>query len=175
VDVELHRLAELLRLRDDVDARVAHLTGRSARQGDVGEFIASKIFDIDLATIATQAGYDGRFHSGALAGRTVNIKTYGDAIGGLDVGQHPCDFYLVLSGPPRPAASVRHHRWRISAVYLFDTQRLMGDLVARNVKIGTATSLRRSDLAAAELSPAVSAATPIILTEQQRDLLSLFS
>jgi len=175
VDDELRQLADLLRLRDDLDARIAALTGRSARQGDVGEFIASKVFDIELAATAVQAGYDGRFRSGPLTGGTVNIKTYGDAVTGLDIGLHPCDFYLVFSGPPRAVGPVRHHRWRISAVYLFDTHRLTTDLVARNTKIGIATSLRRSDLAAAQLFPAGSATAALSLTKRQSAMLSLFS
>ena len=71
MDLALLQLAELLRIRNELDARISQLTGRSARPGDVGEFIASRVFDIELAATATQAGYDGRFRSGPLAGRTV--------------------------------------------------------------------------------------------------------
>ncbi|MGC4763555.1 hypothetical protein ACLQ20_11945 [Micromonospora sp. DT46] len=38
-----------------------------------------------------QAGYDGTFRSGPLAGRTVNVKAYGDAFAGLDISPHHCD------------------------------------------------------------------------------------
>ncbi|MEV4662762.1 hypothetical protein AB0J85_12510 [Micromonospora echinofusca] len=57
----LRQLAALLRTRDELDARIAALTGRSARPGDVGEFIAAQVFDIELADTAVQAGYDGVF------------------------------------------------------------------------------------------------------------------
>ncbi|MFG2169469.1 hypothetical protein [Micromonospora chersina] len=100
----LHPLEALLRARDDLDARIAALTGRPARPGDIGEFIAAQVFDIELAPTAIQAGYDGIFRSGPLAGRTVNVKIYGDAFAGLDISPHPCDFYLVFSGPRGPWA-----------------------------------------------------------------------
>lgn len=171
----LRQLAELLRARDELDTRIAALTGRSARPGDIGEFIAAQVFDIELTGTATQAGHDGIFRSGALAGRTVNIKTYGDAYAGIDIGPHPCDFYLILSGPPRQQGGVRHHPWQISAVYLFDVPTLRETLTARGVKIGIATSIRRSDLDAARIYPGTNATSPLRLTPEQLALLSLFA
>lgn len=172
---ELHRLFALLDARDDLDARIAALTRRSARQGDIGEFIAAQVFDIELAATATQAGYDGRFRSGPLIGRSVNVKTYGDAFGGIDISPHPCDFYLLLSGPPRPSGNVQHHQWRISAVYLFESLRLLETLAARGVRIGIATSIRRQDLKDAQIFPAVGENAPLRLTSEQMALLSLFA
>ncbi|MGN9804758.1 hypothetical protein [Micromonospora sp. L32] len=171
---KLHRLAALLQARDDLDTRIAALTGRSARPGDIGEFIAAQVFDIELASTAIQAGYDGVFRSGPLAGRTVNVKTYGDAFTGIDISPHPCEFYLVFSGPPRPLGAVRHHQWQISAAYLFDTPRLLETLTSRGVKIGIATSIRRSDLDAARIFPGTNATPALHLTPEQTALLSLF-
>ena len=146
---ELAQLAQLLVARDALDSRIAELVGRSARPGDVGEFIAARVFDLELAATATQAGYDGSFRSGPLAGKTVNVKTYGDVLGGLDIGAHPCDYTLVLTGPPRGGVvGVRHHRWRITGVYLFEMTQLLATLTARGVKIGIATSLRKADVEA---------------------------
>jgi hypothetical protein len=52
---------------------MAHPPGSSwsgdRRPGDVWEFIAARIFDLELAATATQAGYDGTFRSGPLAAR----------------------------------------------------------------------------------------------------------
>ncbi|WP_446215548.1 hypothetical protein [Micromonospora sp. IBHARD004] len=172
---ELHQLAALLRARDDLDARIATLTGRSARQGDIGEFIAAQVFDIDLAGIATQAGHDGTFRSGPFAGQTVNVKTYGDAFTGIDISPHLCDLYLVFSGPPRPLGAVRHHQWRISAAYLFDTRLLLETLTGRGVKIGVATSIRRGDLEAAQIFPVAGPSAPLPLAPEQTALLSLFA
>ncbi|WP_412819117.1 hypothetical protein [Micromonospora sp. MS34] len=167
-------MAALLQARDNLDARIAALTGRSARPGDIGEFIAAQVFDIDLAGTATQAGYDGTFRSGPLVGRTVNVKIYGDAFTGIDISPHPCDFYLVFSGPPRPLVAVHHHRWQISAACLFDVRRLRQTLIDRGVKIGIATSIRRADLAAARIFPDASATALLHPTPGQAALLSLF-
>ncbi|GAA1795962.1 hypothetical protein HC028_23205 [Planosporangium flavigriseum] len=174
VNDDLHSLAELLRVRDEAEARIAEVTGRSARQGDVGEFIASRVFDIELAATATQAGHDGVFRSGPLMGRTVNIKTYGDAFTGIDISPHPCDYYLVLSGPRRPAGTVRHHQWQISEAFLFDTARLRALLTERDVKIGMATSVRKSDLEAVRVFPEPGPNSPLLLTPEQAALLALF-
>jgi hypothetical protein len=138
VSEDLVRLAGLLAARDELDAQIARVVGRSARPGDVGEFIAARIFDIELATSATQAGYDGVFRSGPLRGKTVNVKTYGDVLGGIDIGAHPCDCYLVLTGPPRGGAvGVRHHPWRITGVYLFEMAKLMAVLQQRGSRSGS--------------------------------------
>ncbi|MET7669567.1 hypothetical protein [Micromonospora luteifusca] len=171
---KLHQLAALLRDRDELDARIAAFTGRSARPGDIGEFIAAQVFDIEPAGTAVQAGYDGVFRSGALAGRTVNVKAYGDALAGIDISPHPCDFYLVFSGPPRPLGAVRHHQWQVSAAYLFDTSRLLETLAGRGVKIGIATSIRRADLDAARIFPATNGTSLLRLTPEQTALLNLF-
>ncbi|MFG2008746.1 DUF6998 domain-containing protein [Micromonospora sp. NPDC048868] len=171
----LRQLAVLLRDRDELDARIAALTRRSAQPGDIGEFIAAQVFDIELADTANQAGYDGTFRTGSLAGRTVNVKAYGDAFAGLDISPHHCDHYLILSGPARPPGAVRHHRWRISAAYLLDTRRLLDTLTVRGVKIGIATSIRRADLEVAQVFPTTGAHAPIRLTPEQTALLSLFA
>jgi hypothetical protein len=60
MDEQLRRLSELLRQRDLLDAEIAAITERSARPGDVGEFIATAVFDIALAPIATQPGLTAR-------------------------------------------------------------------------------------------------------------------
>jgi len=163
----LAELATLLADRARIDASIARLTGRSARPGDVGEFIAAQIFDIELARTAVQAGHDGKFRSGVFAGRTVNVKLYGDAGGGIDLGIHPCDMHLVLSGP-------RTSRFAITHVYLFDTEQLLASLRARGVKIGIATSLRRADLDAARIYPDPAPTAAYLLTAEQRNLLALF-
>jgi len=51
VDEQLHRLSELLRQCDLLDAEIAAITGRSGWPGDVGEFIAAAVFDIALALL----------------------------------------------------------------------------------------------------------------------------
>ncbi|BEL05762.1 hypothetical protein Q0Z83_039530 [Actinoplanes sichuanensis] len=168
-------LASLLRDRDEIERRIAGITGRSARQGDIGEFIAAHVFDIELTSTTVEAGYDGWFRSGPLEGRTVNVKTYGSAAAGIDISSHACDYYLVLTGPPKPTGPVQHHRWSISAIYLFETQRLLAEFISRGVRIGVATSLRAGDLAAAQLYPVHGAHALLNLTAEQREGLARFA
>ncbi len=70
-------LAELLRERNRISSKIATLIGRPALSSHLGEYIASKIFDIELYESATHKGADGQFGSGPLRGKTVNVKLYG--------------------------------------------------------------------------------------------------
>jgi hypothetical protein len=85
------------------------------------------------------------------------------------------DYYLVLTGPPSPAASscAGTRPWRIDAVYLFDARRLRNEQIARGVRSGIASSVIGHQWAAAEIYPAVS--NPILqVTARQAELLELF-
>ena len=104
----------------------------------------------------------------------MNVKTHGDILGGLDIGVHPCDYMLVLTRPPRGGlARVRHHRWQITAVYLFEMTKLLAVLSERGVK-GIATSLRKADAEAARIFPQRDQ-SPLQLSTDQIGLLRLFS
>lgn len=154
---DLIRLAELLEKKNTVDAAIAALVGRPAHAGHVGEYIAAAVFDIALESSAAHKGSDGRFSSGPLAGRSVNVKWYTHHAGLLDVNPHALpDDYLVLAGAWTAAASSRGavHPWTIAAVYLFDARELAAALRARGVRLGTAASVVRSLWDAAELWPA---------------------
>jgi len=144
--------------------------------GNVGEFIASRIFDVKLEHSATAKGIDGRFASGALAGKTVNIKWYAKHEGLLDIRPDALpDYYLVLAGPRTAAASSRGsvRPWLIDAVYVFRAAVLLQSLKQRGVKIGVATSVIRKLWDQAEVYP-----TPtnrqLVLTNEQREMLALF-
>jgi hypothetical protein len=52
--------------------------------GHLGEWLAAQVFDIELEVTAAAAGIDGRFRSGPLPGRTVNIRQDWDWTG--DIG-----------------------------------------------------------------------------------------
>jgi hypothetical protein len=105
-DVELAELAALLRERNALDARLGRLLDRPASTGHIGEWIAARIFDIELETAANAAGIDGHSTTGPLASRTVNVKTYGKREGLLDMkSSSPLDYYLVFTGPK---AAPRH-------------------------------------------------------------------
>jgi hypothetical protein len=173
---ELARLAELLRNRNQIDARIGDLLGRPMTSGHAGEWIAAKVFNIDLEASASAAAIDGRFCEGPLAGRTVNVKWYLKREGLLDMTPSPAlDFYLVLAGPNAARGDVRSLRpWLITSVYLFDARQLLAEQMERNVKVGIASSVTRDQWAAAEIFPtATNRRLP--LTDDQRRQLALFS
>ena len=152
----LKHLASLVGQRNSLDARIAEALGRPALTGHFGEYVASAVFGIRLHGSATEKGSDGVFTSGGLAGRRVEIKYYpiNESILDLKIDGTP-DFYLVMTGPRKAAASSRGEvrPWLIEAVYLFDGVGLVGKLRERGVKIGTATSVRREFWDEAEVYP----------------------
>jgi len=94
---DLERLADLVRAKNDADAAIAGLIGRPSAPGNIGEFVAARVFAIHLMASGAHHGYDGLFTDGPLAGKTVNIKTYSRYESVLDISPHPCDYYLVLA------------------------------------------------------------------------------
>ena len=164
-------------MKNAADAEIARLIGRPCQVGHVGEWIASEVFDIALHESASTAASDGNFRSGPLAGRSVNVKWYGLEESILDVrrGEGP-DTYLVMTGPRSSVGSSRGgtRPWVISQVYLFEHAALIGDLLARGLMIGVATSVRRSLWDAAEIYPRPG--SPLMaLTDEQRRNLALFA
>jgi hypothetical protein len=83
-----------------------------ATVGDIGEWIAAKVFDIELAATANNTAFDGHFTTGSLAGQTVNVKTYLQQYGSLDVTESPALDY------PRP--QLRRPRNRCCPLQLRD-------------------------------------------------------
>ena len=78
--------------------------------GHLGEWIAAQIFNIELEASAAAAGIDGHFRSGALRGRTVNIKWYLKREGVLDTTELAAlDYYLSLPGRVGGSILARHH------------------------------------------------------------------
>lgn len=169
---DLERLAGLIRvIRNDTDRAIAQLIGRPAGPGNIGEFVAARIFAITLVTSGSHPGYDGVFQEGPLTGKTVNNKTYSRHESVLDIGPHPCDFYLVLTGPPGQA---RVLPWVIDSVFLFEDEHLLAALRERGVKIGIATSVRKTDWEAARIFPPHHA-SPLQLSASQLAALAFFA
>ena len=169
----LERLAQLIRQRNAVEREMTTIINRPMQIGHVGEFIAAEIFGIDLYESATHKGSDGQFTTGALAGRTVNVKFYGKNEGILDMTLHsPPNFYLVLTGPRVSAASSRGKTrpWTVSSVFLFSHHELVSQL---RVKIGIATSVRRRLWDAAEIYPSPNNVA-LQLTPLQRSTIEVF-
>jgi hypothetical protein len=174
--VQLTEMAQLLRERNLLEQRIAHLLGRPMSTGALGEWIAARVFDIRLEDAANTPGLDGYFTTGPLAGRSVNIKLYGKR-DCLDITPALLpDYYLALTGPKGTAPSSRgtHTPVLIDGVYLFDAETLVATLRERGAQVGDASSVRVGDWEAARLYPAASSPV-LVLTDEQRRLLSLFS
>jgi len=174
---ELQELANLLQRRNEIDKEISRIIGRPSTIGHIGEFVASEIFGIKLESSATTKGIDGIFTEGPLKGKTVNIKWYGKQEGILDIAlSNLADYSLVITGPKSaPLTSKGTTRpLVISYVYLFDMVDLVSELKHRGVKIGIATSVRKSSWDSAEIYPK-KANKKLELTEEQRKILELFS
>lgn len=174
---ELELLSQLIKEKNRIDKKISAITGRPALIGHTGEYTASLIFGIRLEISATSPGYDGRFISGKLAGKTVNIKWYTKNEGILDISEkYTPDYYLVLTGPTVPAESSRNKTrpWLIRSVFIFDAVEIINKLKSRGVKTGIATSLLREYWDSAELYP-VQRNHCLQLSEEQRGMLELFS
>jgi len=168
---DLERLAGLVRIKNKADAAIAELIGRPSAPGNVGEFVAAAVFAIQLTPSGSHPGYDGVFTAGHLAGKTVNIKTYSRHESVLDISPHPCDYYLIMTGPADQAPVLP---WVIDSVFMFERERLLAVLRARKVKIGIATSVRKADWETARVFPP-QRASPLRLSESQLAQLALFS
>jgi len=156
VSDDLARVAELLRQRNRIDTQITEIIQRPMTSGHLGEWIAARVFDIELETSASRTAIDGRFRTGSLQGKTVNIKWYLKREGLLDMTTTGWpDYYLVMTGPASPAVSSRGDTrpWRIDSVYLFDAARLDAEQRARGVQVGTAASVPNRLWEAAETFP----------------------
>ena len=173
---ELQRLASLIKERNAVENAIAGVIGRPAHPGHVGEFVASRIFDIELPESAVNKGSDGYFRSGPLASKSVNIKKFSLHQGLLDIepDARP-DYYLVLTGPKVQPVSTRGtaQPWVIASAFLFDACALVQRLKQRGVKLGVATSVIQELWREAEIYPSPN--NPALwLTEAQRNMLEMF-
>lgn len=170
---ELRRLADLVRERNRVEKGITSIIGRPASIGHLGEFIAARVFDIQLEASAAHKGSDGRFQAGPLTGRTVNIKWYAKRENILDIRPDALpDFYLVLTGPHQPAMASRGQSRPsvIDAVFLFDAKALILALQASGVKIGIASSVASALWIAAEIYPRANNARSTVTSTQEEQL-----
>ena len=173
---ELKTLAELIKKRNGIGIRISKIINYPSLPGHMGEFIASKIFDLELHETAQHQGSDGIFKSGPLAGKNVNIKWYAKRENVLDINPiDPAEYYLVLAGPKSSAASSRgtSRPLVINSVFLFESESLISQLKKRTVKIGIATSVTQKQWSDAEIFPnQMNNLLPV--TEKQKELLGYF-
>ena len=153
---DLERLAGLLSEMNSIGNKISEITQRPATIGHTGEYIASKIFDIELEESASAKEIDGHFRSGQLDGKSVNIKWYSKLEYLLDITPESLpDYYLVMTGPKGLAVSSQGgiRPWLINHVFLFNAAELVIELNARGVKIGVASSVRKHEWQSAEIYP----------------------
>jgi len=93
---QLAAIAGLLWQRNAIDEAIASMIKRPMASGHLGEWIAAKVFGIELEQSEVTAGIDGRFRGGPLEGRTVNVKWYLKQEGLLDMSESSALDYLVL-------------------------------------------------------------------------------
>jgi hypothetical protein len=118
VDEELDELAHLTH-GNDIDARIVRIIGRPMTSGNLGEYIAAKIFDLELESTVVTATIDGRVRSGPLAGNRQRQVGYLRREGLLDMSlANALDHYLVLTGTRSAATSSKGGTppWHINAV-----------------------------------------------------------
>ena len=176
MDAKIQELATLIGKRNAVASRITAVVGRPALIGHVGEYIASRVFDIQLEQSAVSKGIDGVFGSGVLVGRTVNIKFYAKRENLLDIRPDAvADHYLVMTGPKASTTTSRGEvrPWHIDSVFLFDGPALVDRLKARNVKIGVATSVVTEQWNRAEVYPEC-VNSSYQLNNEQKEMLGLF-
>ncbi len=169
-------LAGLLKEHNAITDKIARLIDRPAEMGHIGEYIAAAIFDISLVTSASQKSMDGYFTVGLLAGLSVNIKWYRKWDSLLDITPQALpNYYLVMTGPKSFSLTSRSSTRPavIDRIYLFDAAALYVRLLARNVKIGVATSITKQLWHEAELYPEQNNPT-LNLSDEQKRRLALF-
>jgi hypothetical protein len=166
-------LASLIKSRNTIDAKLATLIGHSAQANNVGEYIASAIFNIALEEEGKRRGYDGRFASGPLARQTVDVQWHPRRDGQFNIKQDAVpDYYLILAGPATNISDGANP-WLIESIFLFNAQELLNALRERRVQIGSSTSVTGPLWERAEIYP-----TPrnqrLTLSDEERKLLLLF-
>jgi len=73
---DLEQLSKVIRLKNVAYDEIAGIIGRPALIGHTGEYVAAKVFNIELEQNAAHKAIDGHFTDGFLDGKTVNIKWY---------------------------------------------------------------------------------------------------
>jgi hypothetical protein len=173
---DITQLANLIKKRNSLASEITALIGRPAQIGHIGEYIASRVFNITLEESSSSKSIDGRFREEPLKGRTVNIKWYALLEGLLDITPNAIpDFYLVLTGPKSSLMTSRGQvrPWFVDNVFLFDAAALVDGLKLGGVKFSVATSVRQHMWAEAEIYP-TQHNNLLELSEEQRRILALF-
>jgi hypothetical protein len=165
-------LAALLRERALIGQQITKIIKKAPHAGHIGEFIAARVFDIELHLHAAHPGSDGVFRAGPLAGRSVNVKFYSRWDGLLDVpAHHVPDYILVLTGPAAKAGDTGPtSNCLIASAFLFD----YAALIAAGVKPIIAASVKKTLWEEARIYPESGAKARVVIDDRQRGWLQAF-
>jgi hypothetical protein len=140
-------LVSLLKERNQIDRRITQIIQRPAEKGHIAEWIASKIFPIELNNESNKEGYDGVFTDGELKGKKVDVKFYAANEHIIDLNPNIKEeiYLLVFTGPYRAAGSSKNKErpFCIKNVYLFNELELCNSLKENGIKLSVATSVRK--------------------------------
>lgn len=173
----LSNLSKLLKGHNSTGKKISEYIGdKPMNTGNIGEFIASQIFNIQLHEDRSHKGSDGYFLSGPLENKTVNIKWYTgrENIISLKTGDDKPEYYLVMTGPKKRDVD-KSRPLIICSVFLFETGKLEDRLEKNGVTIRrNATSVKNELWVEAEIYPA-NTNTTLPLDADQKRALSMFS
>jgi hypothetical protein len=173
----LNQLADAIRQRNQAEDRIATIVGRPVSAGTLYQFVACRVFDIDLDGPDCDVLHGvGRFCSGPLAGRSVAVRRTGVSTRSLDITIDPLpDFILVMACSDAVSVSPEFDARPslVDRVYLFDAGRLVAELEGRGRKVGAGTVVDRLTWQAAEIYPQQRSGH-YLLSGAQRHALGLF-
>ncbi len=167
------KLSELIKERNSIDQEISSMINRPTTIGHMGEFIASKIFGIELEKSASNKSIDGKFSEGTLSGCTVNMKWFSNNDGHLNLTpNNPPDYYLVMTGPKiKPSSSLgKSAPLCIEYVFIFESS----NLIQCGVKSGTAKYVPNHLWNQAEIYPN-QVSKLLIISDAQKKLIKSFS
>jgi hypothetical protein len=148
--------------------------------GNIGEYIASKVFDIKLNQSRSEKGHDGFFQK-ELVNKKVNVKCYlsFDRTIAMKPLTHP-DYYLVLEAKLETQKSSVERPFIIKSIYLFNAEELVSELQQRlerknkTLKLNEATYVQKDLWEAAEIYPN-QRNTDLPMTKKRQEFLNYFS
>lgn len=143
---KIEEFSQLIHQRNEIDHKIVKYIEWPAEKGHIAEWIASKVFPIELNGNSNQPEYDGVFNSGSLKGKFVDIKYHAVNNHLLNINSKLTNdvYLLVFTGPYETAQSSRDkdRPFCISNIYLFNENELYMELKDR-VKISVATSVKK--------------------------------
>lgn len=174
---ELEILSGHIKKRNEIEEEISRIIRRPAEKGHITEFVASKIFSIKLNDNASKTGYDGKFQSGKLKGKKVDIKCHAvnEHLLNLNPNIEEEVYLLVFTGQYRNAGTSKGEvrPYCISNVYLFNEGELCNKLRGK-VKIGVATSVKNGFWDESVIYPE-NTNQQLFLNEEQHSLLQKFA